>query len=204
MAVWNFSPFSCEPSARAVCTCVQRSGTMFSRFGLSSVLRPAARALSTSVAQAPRIKHKIPRKRYYIIESSLAKLTIRLLCCITRRASSLLSILQNEEYTRLKNGRQWEKILPGDSVEIEKVPFTTSSEVEVVKGVVIGLTNKLGDSRIRILNVSHFGVSQTVAWLLIQWSSAVVVRVRYPSGEEPVHVQPSDQERQGLAESVHP
>jgi hypothetical protein len=66
----------------------------------------------------------------------------------------LLDKLRNEEFQRLKNGRQWEFLRPGDSIEIEKAPYQTSKETEVVKGVLIGKTNRLSDSMIRIINVS--------------------------------------------------
>jgi ribosomal protein L19 len=53
----------------------------------------------------------------------------------------------------LKNGRQWPQIKAGDSIQIEKLPYMTSNETEVIKGVVIGRTNKLVDSTVRLLNV---------------------------------------------------
>lgn len=65
-----------------------------------------------------------------------------------------MNILRKEEFERLKNGREWPQIRPGDSVAIEKVPYMTSKETETIKGVVIAKTNRQGDSALRLLNVS--------------------------------------------------
>lgn len=70
------------------------------------------------------------------------------------RANILLRDLKNEEYLKLRSGREWEKILPGDSVEVERLPYMTSPTTEIVKGVVIAKRNKFSDTNITIINVS--------------------------------------------------
>jgi hypothetical protein len=69
------------------------------------------------------------------------------------RASSLLNILQNEEYERLKDGRQWPQILAGDSIAIKKLPHMSSPRTDEIKGMVIGITRKNSDTAIKLLNV---------------------------------------------------
>lgn len=73
----------------------------------------------------------------------------------TIRASKILNILQNEEFEKLKNNRQYPKVEPGDSVAIEKLPFMSSTEPDVIKGVVIAKVNRLSDTALTILNVEH-------------------------------------------------
>ena len=93
-----------------------------------------AQALSTSTSQPPRQKHKIPQKR----------------------ASKLLNTLRNEEFDRLKNGREWPRILAGDSIEIHKLPYMTASQPEVIKGLVIAKVNRASDSSVLLIN-NEFG-----------------------------------------------
>lgn len=66
----------------------------------------------------------------------------------------MLNTLKNEEFERLKNGRQWPLILAGDSVVIERLPYMSSNEVSTIKGIVISNVNRASDSSITILNVS--------------------------------------------------
>ena len=70
------------------------------------------------------------------------------------RASTLLHELRNEEFLKLKNGRNWDHIQSGDSVQIERLPFSTAKDVEIVKGVVVAKTNRASDSMLTIANVS--------------------------------------------------
>ena len=71
------------------------------------------------------------------------------------RASSLLSILRDEEYYKLRAGRAWEHIQAGDTVEVERVPYLTAPKNEIVKGLVLRKVNKASDTFISILNVSY-------------------------------------------------
>ena len=69
------------------------------------------------------------------------------------RASSLLNQLRNEEYSALRAGREWDNILAGDTVEIERMPYLTAPKPEIVKGLVLRKVNKASDTFISILNV---------------------------------------------------
>lgn len=73
-----------------------------------------------------------------------------------RRASALLNILQKEEYERLKNGRQWPEINSGDSVMIERLPYITATEPEILKGVVIAHVKRNSDTSLTLLQ-SEYG-----------------------------------------------
>lgn len=62
--------------------------------------------------------------------------------------------LRKEEYQSLKNGRDFAHIQPGDSVVVEKLPYITAKDADIIKGVVIAKTNRASDTAIRLLNVS--------------------------------------------------
>jgi len=95
---------------------------------------PAVNMMSRCFStETTRIKHKVPQKR----------------------ASKLIGILRNEEYEKLRAGRNFPEIRAGDSISIEKLPFITSQESHIVKGVVISVTNRLSDSALQILNVEN-------------------------------------------------
>ncbi len=51
----------------------------------------------------------------------------------------LLAELITEEFTKLKSGRNIPELWAGDSVQISKLPFIYSKEVDVINGVVIGV-----------------------------------------------------------------
>ena len=72
-----------------------------------------------------------------------------------RRASKLLNILKQEEFQGLRGERQWPEIRAGDSVVVEKLPNMSTSEPNVIKGVVIAKVNRASDSAITLLNVEH-------------------------------------------------
>ncbi|RYH06777.1 hypothetical protein EON65_42475 [archaeon] len=59
-----------------------------------------------------------------------------------------------DELELLRNGRQYPEIKAGDSIQIEKLPFATSKEVDIIKGVVIAKTSKMTESSIYLANVS--------------------------------------------------
>lgn len=81
-----------------------------------------------------RAKHKVPQKR----------------------ASKLIGILRQEEVEMLKKGKTAvPQIRAGDSISIEKYPYKTSEETDIIKGVVIGVRNKLADSALELLNVEY-------------------------------------------------
>lgn len=61
--------------------------------------------------------------------------------------------LKNEEYTRLRAGREFPEIRAGDSIMIEKLPYVSATTPDIIKGVVIGKQNKASDTSLRILNV---------------------------------------------------
>jgi ribosomal protein L19 len=69
------------------------------------------------------------------------------------RATKLLEELKHEEFEKLKQGRQWDDIHAGDSVQIEKLPYMSAPEPDVFRGVVIAKTKKFSDSAITLLNV---------------------------------------------------
>lgn len=73
-----------------------------------------------------------------------------------KRASSLLHLLRNEEFEKLKNGRKWPEIKAGDSIEIKKLPFLSSTVAETVKGLVISKVNRASDTSVTIIN-NEFG-----------------------------------------------
>ena len=66
-----------------------------------------------------------------------------------------MNILQKEELGRLKNNRVFPNVEPGDSVAIEKLPFMSSTEPEVIQGVIIAKVNRLSDTALTLLNVEH-------------------------------------------------
>jgi hypothetical protein len=69
-------------------------------------------------------------------------------------ATLLLGKLVNEEFEQLKAGRKWPKINAGDAIEIEKLPYMSAKETEVVKGVVIGVFKRASDTAVQFVNVS--------------------------------------------------
>lgn len=75
-----------------------------------------------------------------------------------KRASKLLNILQYEEFERLKNGREFAGIQTGDSVQIDRLPYMSASEPDIIKGLVIGVVNKRSKSEtaLKLMNV-EFG-----------------------------------------------
>ena len=113
-----------------------------------------------------RLKHKVPQKRYYrnLFLLSIFQNSHHI---IFDRASKLLNILRNEEFEKLKAGRQYPKFRPGDSISVEKLPYITATETHTVKGVVIAITKRASDTAVRILNVIY---------------SYLVRHGRYPSG----------------------
>lgn len=103
-----------------------------SLLAVRSLVRGELRQLSTQAAvEGARVKHRIPVKR----------------------ASKLLNELKKEEFDNLKNGRQWPFFQSGDAIEIEKLPFMSAPSGNIIKGVVIGISNKASDTNIRLLNV---------------------------------------------------
>ena len=66
-----------------------------------------------------------------------------------------MAILQKEELKDLINNRKYPEIKSGDSISIEMLPFVSSKTTEIIKGIVIGISNRGMDTLIRTLNVSH-------------------------------------------------
>ena len=62
--------------------------------------------------------------------------------------------MQKEEYERLRDGRQFLNIETGDSVAIQKLPHMSSVEPDIIKGLVIGVTNRRSDTALKLMNVS--------------------------------------------------
>mmetsp|Transcript_30003 Transcript_30003/g.50195 ORF Transcript_30003/g.50195 Transcript_30003/m.50195 type:complete len:163 (-) Transcript_30003:74-562(-) len=91
------------------------------------------RAVSTDILKPSHAKHRVPQKK----------------------ASKLLNILKKEEFVRLKNGREFPEIKAGDSVVIEKLPYMSAKEPDIIKGLVIAKTNRASDTALRILNVEY-------------------------------------------------
>lgn len=73
---------------------------------------------------------------------------------VENRASSLLAILQKEELNKLIDNRTYPNIVPGDSISVDILPYITAKSPEVIKGIVIGISNRGCDTLIKILNVS--------------------------------------------------
>lgn len=69
-----------------------------------------------------------------------------------RRASSILNVLKNEEFSKLKDGRNWPEVKAGDSVEILRLPFKTAPRPDVIRGLVLGKYNKFSDTHLMIAN----------------------------------------------------
>lgn len=67
----------------------------------------------------------------------------------------MLSELKVEEFQKLKNGRSFPEIRAGDTVEIEKLPYVTSTEPDIIRGLVIAITNRASDTSIRMINVRN-------------------------------------------------
>jgi len=112
--------------ARPVCT--QSANTLQTLRGFSD-----AATSSTPVSEVRKVhqKHKIPHKR----------------------ASSLLNTLTNEEFVKLKDGREWPQIRAGDSVQIDHLPNMSSNDPVKIRGVVIAKVNRSSDTALTILNV---------------------------------------------------
>jgi len=70
-----------------------------------------------------------------------------------KRASSLLNTLTNEEFTKLKDGREWPQVRAGDSVQIDHLPNMSSNDPVKIRGVVIAKVNRSSDTALTILNV---------------------------------------------------
>lgn len=43
--------------------------------------------------------------------------------------------------------------MAGDSIQIEKLPYITAKETDIIKGLVIAKTNRASDTALRLLNV---------------------------------------------------
>ena len=106
---------------------------MFSKLSSRGLLSQAKSFSSKAGGMQTRIKHKTPEKR----------------------ASTLLSILKQEEFSNMKNGRQWPDFRAGDSIEIEELPYATATTTDKIRGVVIGKYNRASDTAVEIVNVSH-------------------------------------------------
>jgi hypothetical protein len=102
------------------------------RFLRPETVARCARFISTEVLQGNRQKHKVPQKK----------------------ASKLLNELKDEEFARLKAGRNFPEVRAGDSVVIEKLPYISATEPDIIKGLVIAKTNRASDTALRIWNVS--------------------------------------------------
>ncbi|KAJ1432631.1 translation protein SH3-like domain-containing protein [Ochromonadaceae sp. CCMP2298] len=103
------------------------------RFFRPETVARCARSITTEVLQGVRQKHKVPQKK----------------------ASKLLDLLKNEEFTRLKAGRNFPEVRAGDSVVIEKLPYVSATEPDIIKGLVIAKTNRASDTALRIWNVEY-------------------------------------------------
>ena len=71
----------------------------------------------------------------------------------------MLNELKLEEFSKLKNGRNWERVLAGDSVEIQRLPYTTSTTPEILRGIVLGKVNRQSDTSLTMINVSFLSLS---------------------------------------------
>jgi len=71
----------------------------------------------------------------------------------SKRASSLLNTLTNEEFAKLKDGREWPQVRAGDSIQIDHLPHMSSNDPVKIRGVVIAKVNRSSDSALTILNV---------------------------------------------------
>ena len=71
----------------------------------------------------------------------------------------MLAILQKEEFENLTKGRPFVNIIkeiePGDTVEIEKLPYMSAdpkTESVKIRGLVIAKVNKKSDTRLKLIN----------------------------------------------------
>lgn len=55
----------------------------------------------------------------------------------------------------MKNGREFAGIQTGDSVQIDRLPYMSASEPDIIKGLVIGVVNKRSKSEtaLKLMNV---------------------------------------------------
>ena len=72
-----------------------------------------------------------------------------------KRASFLLNILRNEEFTEMRKNRDYQLIRAGDSVLVERLPYMSSNEPDKIKGLVIAKINRASDSALVLLNSEH-------------------------------------------------
>ena len=72
-----------------------------------------------------------------------------------KRASFLLNILRNEEFTKMRKNRDYQSIRAGDSVLVERLPYMSSNEPDKIKGLVIAKINRASDSALVLLNSEH-------------------------------------------------
>lgn len=63
--------------------------------------------------------------------------------------------LQQEEFVKLKGNRAWPDFKAGDSVQISRLPHISANEPELLKGLVISKTNRLGESTATIINMEQ-------------------------------------------------
>eukprot|EP01039_Chlorochromonas_danica_P006047 gene6047-6660_t len=100
---------------------------------VANTAEAVASSAEAAVVPPRRVKHRIPQKR----------------------ASKLLNELRIEEFEKLKNGREYPRIRAGDSIQIEKLPYMTAKETEIIKGVVIAKTNRRSESQMIVANVEY-------------------------------------------------
>lgn len=86
--------------------------------------------MSSVFTTFPRQKHKVPQKR----------------------ASKLLNELRTEEFSKLKNNREWPEIRAGDSISIDMLPYVTATQADTIKGVVIAKVNRASDTSVTLIN----------------------------------------------------
>jgi ribosomal protein L19 len=139
-----------SPVSRSVAATAGNGIGSARRFSMSSA---GGGSMGSIGSQSARNKHKVPQKR----------------------ASSLLHLLRNEEFDKLKKGRNWPDIRAGDSVEITKLAYASSAKPETIKGLVIAKVNRASDTAITLIN-NEFG-TPVVRRLLLYGPTIVDVKL---------------------------
>lgn len=72
----------------------------------------------------------------------------------------------------LIDNRVYPEIKTGDSIEIEILPYITAKIPDIIRGIVIGISNRKSDTLIRLINVSYISYLQSCAMMRQQSSES--------------------------------
>lgn len=54
----------------------------------------------------------------------------------------------------MRGNRNWPAFRAGDSIEIEELPYSTATETDKIRGVVVGVFKRASDTCVELVNVS--------------------------------------------------